>query len=99
MQILDRRMKSAHRLPKEGIDRIVSAVAAAELRTSAEVKVVVARHCWTDLRDKAKSLFQQHELHKTADRNAVMVLLVLANREFLVYGDRGIHEKVGEESG
>lgn len=90
-------MKSAHRLPAEATDRIAKAVAAAELRTSAEIKVVVSRYCWQDIRDKAESLFYKYQLDKTKDRNAVMILLVLVNREFLVYGDKGIHEKVDED--
>ena len=90
-------MKSEYRLPKEAIDRIAEAVAAAELRTSAEVKVIVLRYCWADIREKAKSLFYKHELHKTKDRNAVMILQVLVNREFLIYGDKGINEKVEKD--
>ena len=90
-------MKSEYRLPKEAIDQIAAAVAAAELRTSAEVKVIVLRYCWADIREKAKSLFYKHELHKTKDRNAVMILQVLVNREFLIYGDKGINEKVEED--
>jgi uncharacterized membrane protein len=90
-------MKSEYRLPKEAIDQIAEAVAAAELRTSAEVKVIVLRYCWADIREKAKSLFYKYELHKTKDRNAVMILQVLVNREFLIYGDKGINEKVEED--
>jgi uncharacterized membrane protein len=90
-------MKSEYRLPKEAIDQIAEAVAAAELRTSAEVKVIVLRYCWADIREKAKSLFYKNEIHKTKDRNAVMILQVLVNREFLIYGDKGINEKVEED--
>jgi uncharacterized membrane protein len=89
-------MKPILRLPSEATGRIADAVAAAEQRTSAEVKVVVLGHCWTDIRTKAKALFYKYELHNTKDRNAVMILLVLANREFLVYGDKGIHERAEE---
>jgi uncharacterized membrane protein len=89
-------MQAIYTLPNGATERIAQAVAAAEQQTSAEVKVIVLRHCWTDIRDKAKSLFYKHELHKTKDRNAVLILLVLTNREYLVYGDKGIHEKVGE---
>ncbi len=85
-----------HQLPKEMIDRVAEAVVAAESKTTAEVKVIVLRHCWTDIRNKAQTLFAKQDLHKTKDRNAVMILLVLANREFLVYGDKGIHERVEE---
>jgi len=86
-----------HTLSQQQMNRVAEAVAAAESSTSAEVKVVVLRHCWVDIREKAKRLFYKHQLHRTKDRNAVMILLVLANREFLVYGDQGIHQRVGEE--
>lgn len=86
-----------HKLSNNAAERVAEAVAAAEQQTSAEVKVVVLRYCWRDLREKAKSLFYKHQLHKTKDRNAVMILLVLVNREFLVYGDVGIHEKVDDD--
>ncbi|MGE0610481.1 MAG: TPM domain-containing protein [Pirellulales bacterium] len=76
---------------------IHAAVAAAEARTSAEIKVVVVRYCWSDIRVLAQRLFVQNQLDRTQGRNAVMILLVLVNREFLVFGDQGIHEKVGSE--
>ena len=95
--VLSSHKKSVYKLPEEATERIAKAVSAAEQRTSAEIKVIVSRYCWTDLREKAKSLFYKHQLHKTKDRNAVMILLVLVDREFLVYGDKGIHEKVDED--
>ena len=85
-----------HQLPQEVSEKIPALVAAAERKTSAELKVVVLRYCWIDIHTKAKSLFRKHGLHLTKARNAAMILLVLANREFLVYGDEGIHQKVGE---
>ncbi len=83
-----------HTLPEATKVLVAEAIAAAERKTSAEVKVIVLRYCWTDIRNKAQALFTKHELQVTEDRNAVMILLVLANREFLVYGDKGIHERV-----
>ena len=74
--------------------RIAAEVGEAERGTSAEIKVVVLGHSWMDLRDKAARVFRKHGLHNTKDRNCVMILLVVANREFLVYGDKGIHEHV-----
>lgn len=72
-------------------------IAEVEKQTSAEIKVVVLQHCWIDIREKARQQFHKLELHQTDQRNAVMILLVTRNREFLVYGDKGIHEKVGPE--
>ena len=69
----------------------------AERRTSAELKVVLARHCWGDLKRKARRIFRELGLDRTQERNCVLILLILANREFLVYGDEGIHAKVGQD--
>jgi len=77
--------------------RINAAINEAEKNTSAEIKVVMARHCWGRLRDKAFKIFRRLDLHRTEQRNCVLVLLVVTNREFLIYGDEGIHEKVGQD--
>ncbi|MBC8377622.1 MAG: TPM domain-containing protein [Planctomycetes bacterium] len=75
---------------------IQSAVEKAEQATSSEIKLIVLRHCWQDIKVKANQLFKKHKLHETKQRNAVLILLVTTNREFLIYGDEGIHEKVGQ---
>ena len=77
-------------------DDLACAVREAESRTSAEIRVVLVRHCWGDLRRKAIRTFRKLELDRTVQRNCVMIMLVLANHEFLIYGDRGIHEQVGQ---
>jgi uncharacterized membrane protein len=74
-----------------------SAVKQAEKQTSGEIKVVLVRHCWTNIHAKAAQVFKKHGLDKTELRNCAMIMVVLANREFLIYGDEGIHEKVGQD--
>jgi uncharacterized membrane protein len=76
---------------------VQTAIRDAEQCTSAEVKVVLARHCWGSLKHKARRLFRKLGLEKTEERNCVLLLLITANREFLVYGDEGIHQKVGQD--
>ena len=83
-------------LTAEETQRLDSAVKEAEKQTSGEIKVVLTRHCWTDILTKAAQIFQKHGLDKTERRNCAMIMLVLANREFLIYGDEGIHGKVGQ---
>jgi len=75
---------------------VQSAIEACEKASSAELKVVLARHCWGDLRRKARRVFMRLHLDRTAERNCVLVLLVVTNRQFLIYGDDGIHRKVGQ---
>ena len=77
--------------------QLAAAIEHAEKQTSGEIKVVLVRHCWTDIHAKAAAIFMKHNLHKTEQRNCVLVMLVLTNREFLIHGDQGIHEKVGQE--
>ncbi len=72
------------------------AIETAEASTSAEVKLVILRHCWQKLERKAAELFRKHNLHETEQRNAVLVVLVTTNRECLVHGDEGIHARVGQ---
>lgn len=77
--------------------RINSTIKDAEGKTSAEIKLVIARHCWTKIEAKACKIFKKLGLDKTKERNCVLILFVVTNREFLIYGDQGIHEKVGQE--
>jgi uncharacterized membrane protein len=76
---------------------IEQAIARAESGTSTEFKLVITRHCWGDLREKAVRVFHKLRLDQTVEHNAVLILLVTANRELAVYGDRGIHAHVGEK--
>ena len=79
---------------KEMID---VAISTAEEGTSAEIKLVLVKHCWSTPEDKAANLFIKNNLHKTGDRNCVMIMLVLTNREFVIFGDVGIDQKVGQD--
>ena len=76
--------------------KVAAEVARVEQFTSAQIKVVVLRHSWIDIRDRASQVFRKHGLDKTEQRNCVLILLVLTNREFAVFGDRGIHRHVGQ---
>ncbi|MBL7215071.1 MAG: TPM domain-containing protein [Phycisphaerae bacterium] len=76
--------------------QITTAIQQSEKATSAEIKLIVLRHCWLDIKQKAADLFKKHGLDKTRQRNAVLILLVTTNGEFLIYGDEGIHQQVGQ---
>ena len=75
---------------------VTGAVAEAERRMSAEIKVITLRHCWNRIDAKATRIFRKLGLDKTRERNCVLILLVTTNREFIVYRDKGIYEKVGQ---
>lgn len=70
----------------------------AERRTSGEVRVFVERHCrFVDPLDRAVELFKQLGMDQTADRNAVLVYVAIKDHQLAIFGDEGIHKKVGSE--
>ena len=77
---------------------IVNAVREAEQRTSGEVRVFVEHHCrYVDAIDRAVEIFASLQMHKTDLHNAVLVYVATKDRQLAIFGDEGIHQKVGDE--
>jgi uncharacterized membrane protein len=76
--------------------QIVAAIQAAEQRTSGEIRVFVESRCrFVDPLDRATELFTTLKMEKTVARNGVIVYVALRDRQLALFGDKGIHEKVG----
>jgi uncharacterized membrane protein len=77
--------------------QIVAAIQEAEQQTSGEIRVYVESRCrFVDPIDRAAELFAILKMSETKERNAVLLYLAVKDRQLAIYGDRGIHEKVGE---
>lgn len=77
---------------------IVEAVQRAEQCTSGEVRVFVERRCrYVNAIDRAIEIFEQLKMNQTKDRNAVLVYVAMRDRQLAIFGDEGIHKKVGNE--
>lgn len=77
---------------------IVKAIRHAERQTSGEVRVFVESHCrFMDALDRATELFFSLQMDKTESRNATLVYVALKDHQFALFGDEGIHQKVGKE--
>ena len=77
---------------------IIESIHNAERMTSGEVRVFVESKCsYVDAIDRAAELFFQLEMQKTDDRNAVLLYVAMKDRQLAVFGDEGIHKKVGNE--
>lgn len=75
---------------------IVTAIQNAEQRTSGEVRIYVESHCtYVDPVRRARELFTALKMTDTAERNAVLVYVAMKDRQLAIYGDEGIHAKVG----
>ncbi|HEX3746879.1 MAG TPA: TPM domain-containing protein [Bryobacteraceae bacterium] len=77
--------------------RVVEAIRRAELRTSGEIRVAVSRPFWGSVRRAAEKAFVRLNMTATKDRNGVLIFVVPLRRRFVVLGDTGIHERVGQE--
>ena len=87
--------------PKEFIEqldeaRVVAAIAAAERKTSGEVRVYVTHHDIDDALARAKFRFAKLGMEQTRDRNAVLIYFAPRSRKFAVVGDIAVHEKCGD---
>jgi uncharacterized membrane protein len=77
--------------------RVKEAIRRAELATSGEIRVSVARLFWGDVYEAAARAFDRLGMHRTRHRNAVLFFVVPARRRFAILGDSGIHERVGKD--
>jgi uncharacterized membrane protein len=77
--------------------RVVEAIRQAELRTSGEIRVAVSRPFWGSVRRAAEKAFVRLNMTATKDRNGVLIFVVPLRRRFVVLGDTGIHERVGQD--
>jgi len=84
-------------LTPEERERVQAAIAAAEGRTSGEIRVVVSRTARGDVLEAARKRFARLRMHRTQERNGVLILLAVASRRFAIVGDEGIHRVVGPE--
>jgi len=71
-----------------------SAVESAEKQTSGEIAVCLKKRIKGDVFDAAKKFFDEKELYKTKDRNAVLVFLAYEDHKLAILGDEGINAKV-----
>ncbi len=78
-------------------DRIKQAIRRAERRTSGEIRVSLSPPFWGDVRKAAEKAFERLGMTATRERNAVLFFIVPVRHKFVVLGDRGIHEKVGQD--
>ena len=77
---------------------ITTAIQNAERCTSGEVRVYVESRCsYMDALDRAVEIFTQLGMHATEERNGVLVYVAMKDQQFAVFGDEGIHRKVGAD--
>ncbi|MCW3091869.1 MAG: hypothetical protein JWP81_2938 [Ferruginibacter sp.] len=78
--------------------RIVQAINLAEKETSGEIRIYVeGKNPFMDPLDRAAQIFTQLKMQNTKYRNAVLLYIAMKDHELALFGDEGIHNKVGAE--
>jgi len=78
-------------------ERVKKAIVEAEKETSGEICVSVARLFWGRVRPAAERAFRRLGMANTRLRNGILFFIVPARKRFVVLGDKGIHDKVGQD--
>lgn len=88
--------------PLDSLKRIEKEIAKSETQHFGEIRFVVESHLsfWDVVRKKtpqirALEVFSQYHVWDTAQNNGVLIYFLLADQDFEILGDRGIHQHVG----
>lgn len=73
---------------------ISEAVESAERFTSGEIRICVEKTCSEPVLDRAANYFKKLGMHKTAQRNGVLIYIAIQDHQFAIIGDAGINKLV-----
>jgi len=77
-------------------DAIVTAIRAAESKTSGEIRVFISNKKIEDPVIAAQKIFEKLGMTKTSERNGVLIFVAPRPQKFAVIGDSGVHKLCGE---
>lgn len=89
-------MKTTEFLNQLDEQTIAAAIAAAEARSSGEIRVFISSKKPDDAVARATARFHKLGMHQTRERNAVLLYFAPRAQKFAVIGDTAIHEKCGQ---
>jgi len=88
-------------LAPEDLDALAAAIAAAEMTTSAEIRLHLERRLPRsangDALPRAREVFVGLGMDRTAGRNGVLLYLALEDHRLAVVGDEAVHARVGDD--
>lgn len=76
---------------------IIEAIRIAELETSGEIRVHIEQKCNMDIYEHALEVFHYLKMDNTKEQNSVLIYVVVDNKAFVIYGDKGINDIVGSD--
>ena len=81
-------------LSEEDEQEIVAAIQQAERKTSGEIRVHIEKTSNGDIWDRAMEVFHLLKMDNTKLDNGVLLYVAIEDRNFIIYGDKGINDVV-----
>ena len=75
-------------------EAIVEAIRVSERQTSGEIRVHIEKTFDGDHFDRALELFHLLKMDNTKQENGVLIYVAVEDRNFVIYGDKGINDVV-----
>ena len=83
-------------LTKAEEQEIVEAIGKAEKNTSGEIRIHIEKESSMAAIDRAMEVFRSLNMENTQERNGVIIYVAVKSKQFAIYGDKGINEKVDD---
>lgn len=91
------RRKPEEYFSQEEKSLILEQIHTAEHGSSGEVRVYIENRCrFVNPVDRAKEIFEKLHMEATRQRNAVLLYVAMKDKQLAIWGDQGIHDKVGD---
>ncbi|QYA24317.1 TPM domain-containing protein [Gramella sp. MT6] len=91
-------IKSEAFLSKKEEEEVVEAIRQAERKTSGEIRVHLEPSTGDeDIFERAMEVFHALKMDNTKDANGVLIYVAVEDRNFVIYGDKGINEVVADD--
>jgi uncharacterized membrane protein len=90
-------MKAREFINKLEHDEIVKTIGEVESKMCGEIRVFISHKEPEDAVVAAQAAFDRLGMHKTAERNGVMIFVAPKVRKFAIIGDTAVHAKCGDD--
>ena len=85
-------------LSKKEEEEIVDAIRQAERTTSGEIRVHLEPSTGElDIFERAMEVFHALKMDNTKDANGVLIYVAVEDRNFVIYGDKGVNDVVADD--
>ena len=80
------------------LDFLKTCIEKAEKTTSGEIRLHLEAVCSNEISEnRAQEVFMELGMTQTKQRNAILIYLAFESKKFVLWGDQGIHERVGQD--